>query len=205
MEPMMRASVIIVLLVGCSGGSSTPDAPDSPPGAAPTVMVKSPNGGESFYPGSAVQVQWSATGSTALHADITAFDGTATTTIATGVSATSGMTVTTPWSVGTLAQKDTYRIQVTVTDDVGDSAMDSSDADFSIKAAQAVSFSGQVQPIFTTSCTSTQCHDANVPQAMLDLTTGASYAELVGMPSKQCTSVKLVAANDPDQSYLVWD
>lgn len=162
-----------------------------------------PNGGESYYPGSTVQVQWIATG-TGLHGQVEAIEGTTMTTIASNVAAASGATITVPWSLGSLPQASTYRIRVTVTDDAGATASDTSDGDFAIRPPQAVSYAGQVQPIWNASCTGSQCHDSSQPQAGLELTQAASYTELVGTPSSQCSAVNRVLASDPDQSYLVW-
>ena len=65
-----------------------------------------------------------------------------------------------------------------------------------------VSFSGQVQPIFTANCALSGCH---VPpgQLHLALSPGAAYASLVGVPSVQCQQFERVAPGDPDASYLI--
>ena len=66
-----------------------------------------------------------------------------------------------------------------------------------------MSYATQVQPILTASCTSAQCHDASMPQEALDLTAANSYAELVGVASRQCPTNLLVQPNTPTESYLV--
>jgi hypothetical protein len=66
-----------------------------------------------------------------------------------------------------------------------------------------VSFSADVQPIFTESCAGSRCHSGIRPQAQLDLSAGRAHAELVGERSTQCTSRLLVAPNDAKSSYLV--
>ena len=69
----------------------------------------------------------------------------------------------------------------------------------------AVSFSGQVWPIFAVSCASSMCHDANMPAQGLNLGTSTSaYAALVNHGSSECGSNKLVLPGMPDASYLVW-
>jgi hypothetical protein len=69
-----------------------------------------------------------------------------------------------------------------------------------------VSFSAQVQPIFTNgkTCTDAACHDSVAPARALDLTTAAkSFTGLVNRLSTQCTATKLVAPGNPEASYLV--
>jgi hypothetical protein len=188
---------------GCDDGTTSTPMADAPAGAAPTVMVTAPNGGEAFYPSTTVDVRWIATG-TGLHCDVELVDGGTTTPIASDVAATSGVVASAPWSIGTLAQKSTYRIRVTVTDGTGATATDTSDADFAVRAAQAVSFAGEILPIFGASCDGAQCHDASNPAESLDLTQPAAHGALVGIASVQCPSVQLVNAGNPDQSYLVW-
>jgi hypothetical protein len=65
----------------------------------------------------------------------------------------------------------------------------------------AVSFTNQVQPIFTASCTS-NCHGGNHPSGGLSLTAGSAYAELVNVTST-CGGKKQVAPRAPDASYLL--
>lgn len=68
-----------------------------------------------------------------------------------------------------------------------------------------VSLSGQVQPIFTKSCTGNGCHSGASPAQGLDLgSASVSYSNLVNVASSQCTATKRVLPNAPDQSYLVW-
>jgi hypothetical protein len=64
----------------------------------------------------------------------------------------------------------------------------------------AVSYSGQVQPIFNASCT-TNCHGGARPSAMLDLTPAGSYGSLVNVPG-DCGMMR-VAPSSPERSYLI--
>lgn len=67
-----------------------------------------------------------------------------------------------------------------------------------------VSFSADVQPIFSASCSGAGCHKGVNPQAGLDLSAGKSYAALVGVDASQCKDGrKRVLAGDPAGSYLV--
>ncbi len=69
---------------------------------------------------------------------------------------------------------------------------------------ETVSFSQQIQPIFTAHCV--DCHrDGGLGAASgiaMRLTTGAAYDSLVGRPSSQNPSLTLVAAGDADGSLL---
>jgi hypothetical protein len=176
--------------------------------AAPAVTVLAPNGGESYYDTQAITVAWNGTDGddASLTYDVVAVSGSTTTPIATGLVKPVGMTWTT-WTSSHVSALTAFRIQVTATDGGTPAltATDTSDADFSISPPpQQVSFASQVQPIFTANCTSAQCHDANMPQQGLNLTAGAAYAAIVGIAATECTSTKLVAPGQPDQSYLVF-
>jgi hypothetical protein len=63
-----------------------------------------------------------------------------------------------------------------------------------------VSYAGQVQPIWNSSCT-TNCHGGNRPSAGLDLTPAGSYADLVNGPA-DCGRT-LVVPRSPSTSYLL--
>jgi hypothetical protein len=85
-------------------------------------------------------------------------------------------------------------------DDTTPSTMDMA-VDNSVPAKKT--FAGDVAPILMMyGCKG--CHspsDAGPARGMLDLTTGK--AALVGVPAPQCTNLKLVAAGDPNNSYLI--
>ena len=63
-----------------------------------------------------------------------------------------------------------------------------------------VSFSTQVQPLFTEHCAA--CHSAAAAQGGLVLEAGSAYESLVGVPSGQ-VELMLVTAGDPQASYLI--
>ena len=65
-----------------------------------------------------------------------------------------------------------------------------------------VSFSSDVQPIFTASCNDNACHDGVGSAAQLDLTEGSAYGNLVGATAFQCDRTLVVGGN-LDESYLV--
>jgi hypothetical protein len=176
--------------------------------AVPTVAVLSPNGGESFYPSQTISVTWRGDDDGAqLRCDVVAVGGGATIPIASGVTLAPGAQGAASWNLSSVPPASDYRIRVTVTDGGAPalSATDTSDAAFTVSPPpQQVSFSSQIQPIFTASCAGAACHDSVMPADGLPLTPGSSYASLVGVSSTQCTSVRLVAPGAPDQSYLVW-
>ncbi len=63
----------------------------------------------------------------------------------------------------------------------------------------AVSFGGDVQPIFDRKCTS--CHPVAYPY--LDLRPGRSYTQLVGVVSPLAPAFERVLPGRPDLSYLL--
>ena len=66
-----------------------------------------------------------------------------------------------------------------------------------------VSFSSDIQPIFTASCAISGCHDASTGSAGLVLTEGKAYTQLVDVTSTQDASKKRVTPGDTTNSYLV--
>ncbi len=193
------------LLSAC--GNDIAHSPDAPPPGTPMVVVTAPTLNQAFYMTRPASVVWKPTddGASVL-CDVIAIDGTTTIPIAMGVRATSGVVVTTPWLLTSVAVSDTYVVQVSCADDssppllgVGMSAV------FSVVGApQAVAYATQIQPIWTAKCIGMACHDNTMPQERLNLTSSGSRAALVGVPSQQCPSTQLVNPGDPDQSYLIF-
>jgi len=67
-----------------------------------------------------------------------------------------------------------------------------------------VSFSADVQPIFTANCALAGCHTGPSPEEGLDLRAGRSYARLVNVDSHECGQLKRVRPGRADASYLVF-
>jgi hypothetical protein len=67
----------------------------------------------------------------------------------------------------------------------------------------AVSFASQVQVILTAECASAGCHSGTVPKGGLALTTGKSFAALVGVAASGCGGKVRVTPGAVDQSYLI--
>jgi len=65
-----------------------------------------------------------------------------------------------------------------------------------------VSFADDIQPIFNSSCTSSQCHGAD-ESAGLDLTQGSSYGELWNVTSTSEPPKLRVAPGNAAGSYIV--
>ena len=70
-------------------------------------------------------------------------------------------------------------------------------------ANAAISFSADVQPIFTRSCARSGCHAGAVLSQGLSLEEGKSYDLLVGVPSAEDPSLARVEPGDSDLSYLI--
>ena len=69
-------------------------------------------------------------------------------------------------------------------------------------AGGAVSYAGDVEPIFVSNCANMGCHGFPMPSDGLDLSSGAGYDELVDRPSTQCAGRLLVEPGNPGDSYL---
>ena len=67
-----------------------------------------------------------------------------------------------------------------------------------------VSFSADVQPIFTGHCALSGCHAGPDPREGLNLTAGESFSHLVNVASHECAAFKRVQPGDPDASYLMF-
>ena len=57
--------------------------------------------------------------------------------------------------------------------------------------------------IFTPSCAVSGCHVGSNPVLGLDLSDGNSFANIVGVTSRESTGLKLVEPGQPENSYLV--
>lgn len=67
----------------------------------------------------------------------------------------------------------------------------------------SVSFSGDVQPIFTNSCALSGCHAAGSGAGGMVLSAGDAFGNIVGVPSSQQPSLNRIQPGDADASYLV--
>lgn len=102
--------------------------------------------------------------------------------------------------VSGLATGTTYYFVVRAQDQAGNISLNTIEKS---ALTQAPSFANQVQPLFTKSCGGGGCHTGASPAQGLDLSTGKSYASLVGVASSQCPTTERVVASSPSQSYLM--
>ncbi|UCF40063.1 MAG: hypothetical protein JSW43_10005 [Gemmatimonadota bacterium] len=67
-----------------------------------------------------------------------------------------------------------------------------------------ITLSGSVQPILNANCAGSSCHIGNSsPPHGLNLTSGQTHANTVGVASGQVPTMNRVEPGQPDQSYLV--
>jgi hypothetical protein len=68
-----------------------------------------------------------------------------------------------------------------------------------------VSFANDIQPILSGSCAFSNCHgtNANPGGRPMVLTTGQSYANMVGVFAVELTTMQRIRAGEPDNSYLI--
>jgi hypothetical protein len=67
-----------------------------------------------------------------------------------------------------------------------------------------ISFSADVQPIFTEHCALSGCHAGPSPKEELDQTAGQSFSHLVNVASHQCAQFKRVEPGSPGASYVIF-
>ncbi|MBI4947854.1 MAG: hypothetical protein HY840_15800 [Bacteroidetes bacterium] len=70
------------------------------------------------------------------------------------------------------------------------------------KNTQPISFTTEIQPIFTTNCAVAGCHNTTSQKANMDLTTGYSYGNLVNVTSNNYAPVLRVKPFSSDSSVL---
>jgi hypothetical protein len=66
-----------------------------------------------------------------------------------------------------------------------------------------VSFSAEIQPIFTANCALSGCHTGTSPAAGQNLSAGQAYSNIVNVASTTLPSMDRVEPGQPDQSFLV--
>jgi len=70
-------------------------------------------------------------------------------------------------------------------------------------AQPTISFSSNIQPIFTASCALAGCHVGPVPTGPVDLSVGQTYAQTVNVKSAQQPTLKRFLPGKPDLSYII--
>jgi hypothetical protein len=208
-------SLLVVLVgAGCSGGGDGDDAPADagvtvPPDeggggtGAPIVVVRSPNGGETFRGPAPIEVAWKVTDDGADVAyEVVALRGEEVLPISQGTIATGPGTLV--WQPPEVGAPTAFRVRVTVHDGTH-TITDDSDQDFMLAPdEQPISFAADIQPILSQRCAGSQCHDDDNPADGLRLTAGAAYAGLVDRATVQCPDRVYVAPGAPEESYLIF-
>jgi hypothetical protein len=67
----------------------------------------------------------------------------------------------------------------------------------------SATLSGDVQPIFTSTCALTGCHGGVKPQENMLLSAGNAYKNLVNVPAAECSGRMRVVPSDVNSSYLM--
>ena len=68
---------------------------------------------------------------------------------------------------------------------------------------ERLSFDAHIQPVFSDSCALSSCHTNPAPAALLNLSTGAARASIVGVRSTQLPTLNRIEPRDPANSYLI--
>ena len=68
---------------------------------------------------------------------------------------------------------------------------------------EVISFENHIQPVFTDSCDQAGCHSNISPAALLNLSAGAAYTNIVRVRSTQMLLFNRIQPRDPVNSYLI--
>ncbi len=72
-----------------------------------------------------------------------------------------------------------------------------------VSRVDQVTLSGDVQTIFTSTCTFPGCHAGTNPQRGMNLSVGQTFANVVNVPAMELSTMNRVTPGQPDDSYLV--
>ncbi len=72
-----------------------------------------------------------------------------------------------------------------------------------VSGVDQVTLSGDVHPIFTSTCALSGCHGGTNPQLGLNLSAGQTFANVVNVPAMELSTMNRVTPGQPDNSYLV--
>jgi len=194
--------------VACGSDRVPPDpnSPDAPPPGTPIVTVTAPSKASAFYVTQTVAIDWMVEDDgPSVRCEVTADNGGAPISIASGVVTASGSSAMASWQPVGVTPATDYEVKVACTDSSSPplTGIGVSGPITLSPPPQPVDFTTQVLPILTSTCTDAQCHDSVQPQESLDLTAAKAYGSLVGVASKQCPSTKRVQSGDPNASYIM--
>ena len=72
-----------------------------------------------------------------------------------------------------------------------------------VSEVDQVTLSGDVQPIFTSTCALSGCHAGTNPQLDMNLSEGQTFANVVNVPAMELATMNRVTPGQPNSSYLV--
>jgi len=72
-----------------------------------------------------------------------------------------------------------------------------------VSGVDQVTLSGDVQPIFTSTCALSGCHAGTNPQLDMNLSEGQTFANVVNVPAMELATMNRVTPGQPNSSYLV--
>ncbi len=72
-----------------------------------------------------------------------------------------------------------------------------------VSGVDRVTLSGDVQPIFTSSCALSGCHAGTNPQRGQNLSVGQTFANVVNIVAMELSTMNRVTPGQPNSSYLV--
>ncbi len=179
-----------------------------PPGrtAAPSVDLMRPAGGELVRAPGTVTIEWTVADadSPSLSGELVALrtDVAGQVAIATLATLPAGPG-SRAWVIDAVTP-GSYQVQLTVSDGMNERSDLS--GELTIQGAPAdVSFSADIQPIFTSHCATMGCHNTGtIANKQLDLSAGSAWGDLVGVASAECPSTRRVEAGSPETSYIMW-
>lgn len=197
----------MISLAAACGDDTEPTLDAAPPVGGLVVTVDAPAGGAQLTAAEPVAITWTAqdpAGTPVVVDVVSVAEGGATAPIAAGLAGAPG---TLTWAPPGVAAPTRYKIRVTATGAGGATAVDESDAFFTVSPpATGVSLARDLQPVFTARCTTQFCHGTASQVALLHLAPGFAHGSLVEVSSQSsaCNAYKRVRPGLPDQSYLMW-
>ena len=72
-----------------------------------------------------------------------------------------------------------------------------------VSGVDQVTLSGDVQPIFTSTCALSGCHAGTNPTLDMNLSEGQTFANVVNVPAMELATMNRVTPGQPNSSYLV--
>ncbi|MBS1271122.1 MAG: Chitodextrinase [Candidatus Marinimicrobia bacterium] len=115
-----------------------------------------------------------------------------------------GAVTTAPWST----TWDASGVDDSTAHSISASAIDTAGIEYTsviitvVVNNHTVSFTNDIQPVFTENCAFSGCHGTSNPQQGLVLAEGEAYGNIVNVPSQEESGYDLIEPNMPDSSYI---